>query len=159
MTGFVPTFCLDFDGVIHSYTSGWKGSDVIPDEPVPGAFDFIREAMDSEVQVVVFSSRSHADDPFAIAAMADWFVKHGMEISRIDWNDLSKRGILPTSHPFHNLNRFERDHTCKPHPRPIQFPTAKPAAFISIDDRGLLFTGDWSQFRVEELKRFKPWNK
>jgi len=39
-----PILCLDFDGVIHSYSSGWKGADVIPDPPVPGAFDFIRRA-------------------------------------------------------------------------------------------------------------------
>ena len=31
-----PIVVLDFDGVIHSYKSGWKGADVIPDEPVPG---------------------------------------------------------------------------------------------------------------------------
>jgi hypothetical protein len=40
-----PILSLDFDGVIHSYTSGWKGADVIADPPVPGAFQFIGEAL------------------------------------------------------------------------------------------------------------------
>lgn len=32
----MPILCLDFDGVCHSYTSGWKGAAVIPDPAVPG---------------------------------------------------------------------------------------------------------------------------
>ena len=39
-----PILCLDFDGVIHSYTSGWKGARIILDPPVPGALDFILAA-------------------------------------------------------------------------------------------------------------------
>ena len=30
------TVVFDFDGVIHSYSSGWRGETVIPDEPVTG---------------------------------------------------------------------------------------------------------------------------
>lgn len=35
-----PILNFDFDGVCHSYTSGWQSADTIPDDPVPGLFDF-----------------------------------------------------------------------------------------------------------------------
>jgi hypothetical protein len=41
----------------------------------------------------------------------------------------------------------------------IQWPTTKPPGFLSIDDRGLQFNGDWSKFVPAELIKFKPWNK
>jgi hypothetical protein len=39
----------------------------------------------------------------------------------------------------------------------ISFPTKKPAAFITIDDRALTFNGKWPD--VESLKSFQPWYK
>ncbi len=32
------TLLIDFDGVVHSYISGWKGVGNIPDAPVEGIF-------------------------------------------------------------------------------------------------------------------------
>lgn len=50
------TICLDFDGVIHSYRSGWCGAEHIPDPPVHGtarAIDRLRK----DYRVVIHSSR------------------------------------------------------------------------------------------------------
>lgn len=38
---YIPTVSFDFDGVIHSYRSGWKGAAVIPDPPVEGIKEVI----------------------------------------------------------------------------------------------------------------------
>jgi hypothetical protein len=128
-----PILCLDFDGVIHSYTSGWKGADVIPDPPVPGALLFMYEAQE-HFTVAVFSSRSN--QPHGVYAMKKYIRKYA--IGMID------EGMF---HDDPNLCWLDQ----------IEWPTEKPAAFITIDDRALTFDGTWPS--LETLKAFKPWNK
>ena len=48
------TVVFDFDGVIHSYTSGWKGATVIPDPPVEGIGDALKEIHDAGYEVVTY---------------------------------------------------------------------------------------------------------
>ena len=69
-----PILLLDFDGVLHSYTSGWQGVEAIPDPPVPGAEAFLRQAVE-HFEVMVYSSRSrYANGRNAICAwMVRWF--------------------------------------------------------------------------------------
>lgn len=59
---YIPTVVFDFDGVIHSYTSGWKGVDNIPDPPVPGIREAIAEIRDAGYRVVVVSTRCSERD-------------------------------------------------------------------------------------------------
>lgn len=114
-----PILCLDFDGVIHSYTSGWIGPDKIPDPPVEGVKEFIQDAL-QHFDVQIYSSRSrYADGP---ENMRKWMDEWGLD-------------------PFHE----------------IKFPMDKPAAFVTIDDRAITFTGKWPS--IGELVDFKPWNK
>lgn len=109
-----PILCLDFDGVCHSYTSGWKGVDVIPDDAVPGLFEFLEEAA-PHFDIQVFSSRSH--HPGGPEAMAFWFYAQ-----RKKWREAGGQGSEIVS---------------------ISFPKEKPSAFVSLDDRGLTFDGTW----------------
>lgn len=48
---------FDFDGVIHSYTSGWKGADVISDPIVPGIKEAIEKFQNNGYEVCVLSTR------------------------------------------------------------------------------------------------------
>jgi len=75
LTGRKPILCLDFDGVCHSYTSGWKGAAVIPDPPVEGMWEFLREAV-GIFEVNIFSSRSHQGGK---DAMMNWFIDHSRD--------------------------------------------------------------------------------
>jgi hypothetical protein len=68
-----PILCLDFDGVLHSYTSKWQGADIIPDPPVPGMVEFLTEAV-KVFDVQVYSTRSA--HPGGIQAMMAWMAKY-----------------------------------------------------------------------------------
>jgi hypothetical protein len=129
-----PILCLDFDGVIHSYSSGWKGADVIPDPPVPGAMRFIWDATE-HFQIAIFSSRSN--QPGGLKAM-------------INWTARSFREQFPGPADRHLVEAKLHE---------IEWPLEKPPAFVTIDDRALCFTGNFADFDPETLLRFKPWNK
>jgi hypothetical protein len=132
-----PILCLDFDGVLHSYISGWKGADVIPDPPVPGAIAFLYKAT-QDFEVYIFSSRSN--QPYGIAAMRDWLTKW-----TYDHFDCTFAGA-PTDFA-QAIALLDA----------IRWPTEKPAAMVTLDDRAVTFTGTWPS--IESLKRFQPWNK
>ena len=76
-----PILLLDFDGVCHSYTSGWRGATNIPDPPVEGMWEFLEVAV-HHFEVHIFSSRSHQDG--GIVAMVAWFLRHADSDSRRD---------------------------------------------------------------------------
>lgn len=125
---FTKIICIDFDGVIHQYKSPWTEKFLIEDGPIPGAFEWLKELIDSEdFRPVIYSSRSvgkSKNDRTGIDAMKHWFSKHGF--------------------PFEYLQRLD-------------FPTQKPAAWLTIDDRAMCFEGFYPS--LSEMERFKPWNK
>src|SRR5262249_16947539 len=70
-----PIICLDFDGVVHSYVSGWQGARTILDDPHVGAIEFIyRLISDGKYDVVIHSSRARYWG--GISAMRSWLKKH-----------------------------------------------------------------------------------
>jgi hypothetical protein len=125
-----PILCLDFDGVIHSYTSGWQGDTTISDPVVPGFFEWAEQAA-KYFKLVIYSSRSK--NPEAIRAM------------------------LMYLHEQRELWRAAGGKTETFEPLSFEFADEKPAAFLTIDDRALTFDGTWPD--VEMLRAFRPWNK
>ena len=117
----MKTILVDFDGVIHSYKSGWHGEAEIPDPPVPGALNFLRElSAEKEFEVCIYSSRNCRVE--GRQAMIRWMRENGLEETVLD---------------------------C------LSFPTFKPPAFLTMDDRCICFKGQFPS--MARIKNFQPW--
>lgn len=75
------TVVFDFDGVIHSYTSGWQGEAVIPDKPVDGIKEAIEEIRKSGYEVIVVSTRCTTMK--GLNAINEYLQKHNIIIDSI----------------------------------------------------------------------------
>lgn len=74
------TICLDFDGVIHSYRSGWCGVDQIPDPPVHGTARAI-ERLRKDYRVVIHSARCSSEA--GRNAIEAWLAKHEIQVDEV----------------------------------------------------------------------------
>jgi hypothetical protein len=149
-----PLLTLDFDGVLHSYTSGWKGARIIPDPPVPGALEFIVTALD-RFRVAIHSSRSHQWG--GRRAMKQW-LRRELVILKDDHGNVPQWwGNRIMRSAFADPWEDEVRHAAYLVVKQIKWPLFKPPSMVSIDDRCITFTGEWPGF--DELNRFKPWNK
>ena len=131
-----PIICVDFDGVIHSYTSGWAGIDKIIDSPVEGAIGWLTAHLPTPKAfklpnivytgpiVQIYSSRSRSRK--GRRAMKTWLLFHGLDRAYI------KERIL-------------------------KFPRKKPPAFLTVDDRAWCFVGTFPT--TKEMVDFTPWYK
>jgi hypothetical protein len=126
-----PILCVDFDGVVHSYTTPWIDEATIPHPPVPGAIKWLWRATEW-FDVQIYSSRSKSDA--GIQAMRLWMARNCAA-------------------------EFDMEHPMNGSPFPIGFAAEKPPAFLTIDDRALCFEGNWSEIEPAGLLNFKPWNK
>ncbi len=75
------TVVFDFDGVIHSYKSGWQGPTIIPDDPVEGIKEAIAEIRMAGYEVVVVSTR--CESFVGQVAIQQYLEKHGIAFDRI----------------------------------------------------------------------------
>ena len=150
-----PILSLDFDGVLHSYRSGWKGATVIPDPPVPGAIPFLLEAF-PHFWITIFSSRSHRWG--GRKAMRRWLKHHTWEYLR----QLDRRQISAAfeylglkTDPAYPL--ISNEDAALILVNSIKFPFFKPQAFVTLDDRAIQFEGEFPS--LDTLRNFKPWNR
>lgn len=128
----MKTVLIDFDGVLHSYSSGWQGKSSIPDSPNPGAIEFLQNLIeDEDIEPVIWTSRVHcgeneapAESENAKVAIRQWFYLQGLSPDEI---------------------------------QNLKITNEKPPAVLIIDDRAFHFQGEFPS--VEFIHEFQPWSK
>lgn len=155
-----PLLCLDFDGVVHGYGSGWKGPGVIPDQPVPGVGWYLLNTL-RYCRIAIFSSRSRslrgrlAMKSYVRDILRSAAFEHS-ELATATWSVL---GGLPTDwEPWTIYDKRDQADEIYSY---IEWPWFKPAAVVTIDDRALTFNGNWLDpaYSPAEIMAFRPWNK
>ena len=86
MAKYRKTVAVDVDGVIHSYTSKWSGPENLPDPPVPGVIEWLRE-MSKHFNLAIYSTRAQTKE--GRWAIGDYLAEHGLENSIIVKIDIS----------------------------------------------------------------------
>lgn len=76
---FKPAVAIDFDGVLHAYTTTWTCPGEIHDGPTPGALEAVKEYEAAGFDLIVYSARAQA--PEGKAAIREWLKKHGFPSS------------------------------------------------------------------------------
>lgn len=102
---------VDFDGVLHSYTTPWIDAATIPDPPVPGAIAWLME-IQKRLDVVIHTTRG--------ATAGGYFA-----VLRWLWDNGYREG--DEAYDWHQLK--------------ITVTDKKPAALVYIDDRAFRFEG------------------
>jgi len=152
-----PTLVLDFDGVIHSYSSPWAGPRRVLDPPVPGALRFVCQAT-AVFDVCVHSSRSHAIG--GRRAMRRWLQAQyaGLDLQSPPrdrwWTDY----VLAYDAGLPDLRACAREAAWWLCYHQVRWPLFKPAAFMTVDDRAVQFKGKFVDDPAR-LLRFKLWNR
>lgn len=128
------TICVDFDGVIHSYTTPWVKAHIIPDAPVEGAIEWLSQ-MIQHFEVVIFSTRCKT--AAGRRAMRTWLQVHTGQSDF--WWHTGRSGTRGLE---------EITYSCK-----------KLPGLIYLDDRAVRFEGPGSFPSKDAIYRLRPWNK
>ena len=156
-----PTVSVDFDGVIHSYTTPWINAHTIPDPPVDGAISWLFKTI-QHFDVQILSTR--AKTWRGRRAIRRWLKlwagniyyespgANGIEDVRVTWNDQTRRVFLGKT-DFDGTDLVEKRGL-----RRAKVTAQKGPALIYLDDRGVRFDGITWPTR-DDIYRARPWWK
>jgi len=123
----MKTIAIDFDGVIHKYSEGWKDG-TIYDDSFDGVFDIIKDLM-KDNSVFIFSSRS----PRQIKKWLKEYLYYATDMPFDEWLFGYSVGIIPFWKKFWTKRNV------------LGITKRKLPAYVYVDDRALKFEGDWNE--------------
>lgn len=149
--------CLDFDGVIHAYTTPWQGADKIPDPSVPGAIEWLLQAFKRGYDIAIFSARS--SQPGGIPAMRYWLKKELILWLNKDrtLKDQIKITELADYKPQSDDRQYEVALWADGIVNKVVWCTTKLPSKLYIDDNAHRFEGTWPSF--DEVDKMESWVK
>ena len=150
----MKSICIDFDGVLHSFATGWKGPSRIEDSPVHGAMQFLAMLVQQGYQPVIFSvqrsstfSGRNAMKAWVFDTMYDECYKIPAGTPMHDWRWRIVNGFTSQDpfdvQVFNAVKRFIKK---------LQFPKHLPACYAAVSTRAIHFDGEFPT--VEQLKTF-----
>lgn len=164
MGSYPKTIAIDFDGVIHKYSKGWKDGSIY-DEPIKGSIDAINHLFESGYNVFIFSTRKSN-------TIAKWLRQHSNQLlwmSQSDFMDyyypFQDKDIKLVSEQYHNKSNLQV--RVKVIPFWVKFWNKKNVLGITnrklpahcyIDDRSIVFNGNWID-TVEQINSFKTYQQ
>jgi hypothetical protein len=123
------TVAVDFDGVIHSYSSPWIAAHVIPDPPVENSIAWLHTTLQS-FDIVIFTTRGKT-----------WRGRRAVR----RWLYAQANMLWYPAPGYRGLEE-------------IRVTDRKVAALIYLDDRAIRFDGANFPSK-DEIHGLRPWNK
>ena len=143
------TVAVDFDGVLHSYTSPWVNARTIPDPPVEGAIQWLADIV-TRFDVAITSTRN--SQWFGRWAMKSWLREH---LWQFMWPKANEAVSGWTHGDVDEWAGRLADEVLSH----VSFPRHKPPALVYLDDRALRFDGPGSWPTPDQIHAARPWNK
>lgn len=111
------TVAVDFDNTLHPYSRGWIGPEPDDEPAIEGAETFLLTLIKRGYHVVIFTTRAETQD--GLHGVIRWMHKH-----------------MPRA--FYEMRDNHVNKT-------IEISAEKPKAIAYVDDRAVVFDGDYEQ--------------
>lgn len=156
------TVAIDFDGVIHKYSKGWQDG-AIYDVAIDGSISAINALLKSGYSVFIFSTRDarqikkwlkELSNPLLYMSQADFMdyyypmVGNDYELFNAEYNNEEKLQYKIQSIPF--WKKFWNKKNI------LGITKRKLPAHCYLDDRAIVFDGDWDS-ALQNIITFKTY--